>query len=239
VPPAPIAVALDVPSLDEAEELAASLAGIVAVCKVGLELFCTHGPEAVARIGAHAPVFLDLKLHDIPNTVRRTCRVLGGLGVAMVTVHAGGAGPMVAAAVEGLRDGWDAAGRPGDQPIVLGVTVLTSLSDADLASVAAPAAQDQVPRLARVATGAGAGGLVCAPTDVAAVRAAVGPDVRLVTPGVRPAGSASDDQTRVATPASAIADGADLLVVGRPITRADDPVAAARAIAAEVAAVAT
>jgi orotidine-5'-phosphate decarboxylase len=232
--PPPIAVALDVPTLDEAVELAAVLQGEVAVCKVGLELFGAHGPDAVRRIGEQAPVFLDLKLHDIPTTVGRAARVLGRLGVAMVTVHAAGAGPMVKAAVEGLAAGHADAGHGGPEPIVLAVTVLTSMSDADLSSVNAPAAGEQVPALASLAVEAGAQGLVCAPGDLGIVRAAVGPDVTLVTPGVRPAGSGDDDHARAATPASAIADGADLLVIGRPITRADDPVAAARAIGASL-----
>ncbi len=230
----PIAVALDVPTLDEAVELASALSGEVAVCKVGLELFGAHGPEAVARIAEHAPVFLDLKLHDIPTTVGRSATALGKLGVAMTTVHACGGSAMVSAAVEGLQAGWEAAGSVGDAPIVLAVTVLTSMTEDDLRSINAPDAATQVPALAALATGAGAQGLVCAPTDLAAVRAAAGPDSMLVTPGVRPAGSATDDQARVATPEAAMAAGANLLVIGRPITRADDPAAAARAIAASL-----
>jgi orotidine-5'-phosphate decarboxylase len=226
--PAPherIIVALDVPTLDEAEQLARQLAGLVGWCKVGLELFTAHGPAAVEAIRAHAPVMLDLKLHDIPTTVERAAARVADLGVGLLTVHASGGAAMVDAAVRGLGDGGE----------VLAVTVLTSMSDDELATIGAPPATEQVPTLARLAVAAGAPGLVCAPTDLGAVRDAVGPDVRLVTPGVRPAGSAADDQTRIATPASAVAAGADLLVVGRPITRADDPVAAARAIAAELA----
>lgn len=234
--PAPIAVALDVPTLEEAVELAAVLTDEVAVCKVGLELFGAHGPEAVQRIREQAPVFLDLKLHDIPTTVGRAARVLGRLGVAMVTVHASGAAPMVRAAVEGLAAGHEEAGLDGPPPIVLAVTVLTSMSDGDLSSIGAPAAGEQVPALASLAVEAGAQGLVCAPTDVAVVRAAVGEDVTLVTPGVRPSWAQSDDQARVATPAAALAAGADLLVIGRPITRAEDPAGAARRIGDEIAA---
>ncbi|MTV25572.1 orotidine-5'-phosphate decarboxylase [Nitriliruptoraceae bacterium ZYF776] len=221
-----IAVALDVPTLGEAEELAAALAGEVGWCKVGLELFTAHGPAAVAAIAQHAPVFLDLKLHDIPNTVERAAARVADLGVGLLTIHAGGGPRMVEAAVRGLGD----AGR------VLAVTVLTSIGDDELAAMAQPPAAEQVPNLARLAVDAGAPGLVCAAPDLLAVRDAVGPEPMLVTPGIRPAGADAGDQTRIATPASAIADGADLLVVGRPITRADDPVAAARAIAAELAA---
>lgn len=218
-----IAVALDVETLDEAEALAATLAGHVGVFKVGLELFSAHGPDAVRRIAAHGPVFLDLKLHDIPTTVARAARRLADLGVAYLTVHAVGGPAMVAAAVDGLGD----AGR------VLAVTVLTSMSPGDLDAVGLADSPVSVPRLAALATGAGAPGLVCAAPDLAAVRGVVSEATVLVTPGIRPAGAASDDQARVATPASAIADGASLLVVGRPITRADDPAAAADRIAAE------
>jgi orotidine-5'-phosphate decarboxylase len=219
-----IAVALDVPTLDEAVGLARTLEGEVGWCKVGLELFAAHGPQAVAAVRRHAPVFLDVKLHDIPTTVERATRRIAELDVGLLTVHASGGPAMVQAAVEGLGD----AGR------VLAVTVLTSMSDADLAALNAPPAAEQVPALAEMAVAAGAPGLVCAPRDLVAVRRAVGPDVLLVTPGIRPAGSGDDDHARAATPAAAARDGADLLVVGRPITRADDPLAAARAIAAEL-----
>jgi orotidine-5'-phosphate decarboxylase len=220
-----LVVALDVPRLDEAAGLARELAGAVGWFKVGLELFAAHGPAAVEAVRAYGPVFLDVKLHDIPTTVERAARRLAALGVGLVTVHAGGGAAMVGAAVAGLGD----AGR------VLAVTVLTSLSDDDLASVNAPPAATQVPALARLATQAGAPGLVCAPRDLTAVRSAVGRDVLLVTPGIRPAGGEVDDHARAATPRQAVQDGADLLVIGRPITRADDPVAAARAIAVELA----
>jgi orotidine-5'-phosphate decarboxylase len=224
IPSDRLVVALDVPTLDEAVALARDLAGAVGWFKVGLELFAAHGPAAVAAIREHGPVFLDVKLHDIPTTVERAARRIATLGVGLVTVHAGGGVAMVRAAVEGL----------GDRGRVLAVTVLTSMSDEDLASVNAPAAATQVPALAALATRAGAPGLVCAPRDLVAVRAVVGPDVLLVTPGIRPGGGAVDDHARAATPRQALRDGADLLVVGRPITRADDPVAAAAVIATEL-----
>jgi orotidine-5'-phosphate decarboxylase len=217
-----IAVALDVPTLDEAVALARSLAGEVGWFKVGLELFAAHGPDAVAAIREHGPVFLDVKLHDIPTTVERAARRIAELGAGLVTVHASGGTTMVRAAVEGLGD----AGR------VLAVTVLTSMSDDDLASINAPGAGTQVPALALLAVLAGAPGLVCAPRDLKAVRRAVGPEPLLVTPGIRPGGRGDDDHARAATPKAAVEDGADLLVIGRPITRADDPVAAVRTIAA-------
>jgi orotidine-5'-phosphate decarboxylase len=219
-----IIVALDVPALDEAEELARRLTGHVGWFKVGLELFGAEGPDAVRRIGQHGPVFLDLKLHDIPTTVQRAAARLGDLGVGLLTVHATGGPAMVAAAVDGL----------GDRGRILAVTVLTSMSDDDLRVTNQPPAARQVPELAAMAVEAGAPGLVCAPRDLAAVRAAVGADPLLVTPGIRPAGSGDDDHARAATPAAALAEGADLLVVGRPITRAADPVDAADLIASEL-----
>jgi orotidine-5'-phosphate decarboxylase len=219
-----IVVALDVPTLDDAATLARQLTGSVGWFKVGLELFTAHGPAAVVAIRSHGPVMLDLKLHDIPTTVERAAARVADLGVGLLTVHASGGPAMVEAAVRGLGDGGE----------VLAVTVLTSMSDEELAAIGAPPAAEQVPALARLAVGAGAPGLVCAPPDLPAVREAVGPQVRLVTPGVRPAGSSADDQARIATPADAVADGADLLVIGRPITRAEDPAAAARAIATEL-----
>jgi orotidine-5'-phosphate decarboxylase len=220
-----IVVALDVPTLGAAERLASRLEGAVGWFKVGLELFTAHGPTAVGTILRHGPVMLDLKLHDIPTTVERAARRVADLGVGLLTVHASGGPAMVDAAVRGLGDGGE----------VLAVTVLTSMSDEELAAIGAPGAARQVPALARLAVGAGAPGLVCAPTDLTAVREAVGGEVRLVTPGVRPSWAAADDQARVATPSAAVRDGADLIVIGRPITRADDPVAAAAAVAAELA----
>ena len=217
-----LVVALDVPSLDAAEALAEQLVGAVGWFKVGLELFAAHGPAAVEAIRRHGPVFLDVKLHDVPTTVERAAGRIADLGVGLVTVHAGGGAEMVAAAVRGL-------GGDGE---ILAVTVLTSTSDDELAALGVEPAAVQVPRLARLATAAGAPGLVCAPRDLAAVRQAVGPTVRLVTPGIRPDDAGSDDHARAATPPAAIAAGADLLVIGRPITRAADPVAAAEALAA-------
>jgi orotidine-5'-phosphate decarboxylase len=195
----------------------------VSTVKVGLELYVRHGADAVHRTrdasGGRA-VFLDLKLHDIPNTVAGAARSVAALGPELLTVHASGGAAMVRAAVDALPEGR-----------VLAVTVLTSLSEADLAAVGlAGPAPDAVRRLAALAVGAGAGGLVCSPQEVAEVRREVGPDVLLVTPGVRPAGGDAGDQSRIATPEQALADGADLLVVGRPVTAAPDMAAAAAAL---------
>lgn len=221
---APIAVALDAPDLETAARWAGLVTPHVSTVKVGLELYLRHGPEVIASIrgASGVRVFLDLKLHDIPNTVAGAVRAVARLKPAILTVHAAGGPAMIKAAVDGLPGGRIAA-----------VTVLTSLSEADLERVGlAGPADDAVRRLAALAVGAGAQALVCSPREVAAVRAEVGPDVTLITPGVRPAGSDTQDQARVATPEQAYADGADLLVIGRPITGSADPGAAAAGIAA-------
>ncbi len=224
---APIAVALDAPDADTAARWSAAVSPHVAVVKVGLELFCRHGPSVVdaVRGGSGMGLFLDLKLHDIPATVAGAARAVAGLRPTFLTVHASGGPAMVRAAVEAAPEVDIAA-----------VTILTSMSAADLELVGLGEPLDAVRRLAVMAVGAGARALVCSPREVALVRAEVGPDVTLITPGVRPAGSASQDQARVATPAAAVAAGADLLVVGRPITGAEDPGAAAALIAAELSA---
>jgi orotidine-5'-phosphate decarboxylase len=222
-PGARLAVALDVPTLAEAEVLARALAGRVGWFKVGLELFVAHGPAAVAAIAAHGPVFLDLKLHDIPTTVARTVRTAAGAGAGLLTVHASGGPTMLAAARE-------AAATAG--PRLVAVTVLTSLGAEDLAALALPPAAERVPHLARLAVSAGIDALVCAPADLGLVRAAVGPTPLLVTPGIRTEADGVDDHARALGPAAAVAAGADLLVVGRPITRAPDPAAAVAAIVA-------
>jgi orotidine-5'-phosphate decarboxylase len=221
-------VALDGDDLVAAEGLARCLTGAVDAFKVGLTLFAAHGPEALFEVGQHGKVFCDLKLHDIPTQVQGAARSLASKGVWLTTVHASGGRAMVAAAVEG-------AGAAGSGTLIAAVTVLTSLDAADLGSLGVAADPlAQVLRLARLAVGAGAQALVCSPQEVAAVRAEVGPGVLLVTPGIRPLGGDAGDQSRVATPAAAAAAGADYLVVGRPITAAADPRAAAAAIRAEM-----
>ena len=223
--PAPVAVALDAPDLATARAWAAAAGPWVSTVKVGLELYLRHGGAAVdacREASGGRAVFLDLKLHDIPNTVAGAARAVADLRPEILTVHASGGAAMVRAAVDAL---------PGTR--VAGVTVLTSLDADDLARIGlAGPPLDAVRRLAVLAVSAGARALVCSPHEVAPVRAEVGPDVWLITPGVRPAGAATGDQARVATPEQALADGADLLVVGRPITAAADPGAAARALAA-------
>ncbi len=223
---APIAVALDAPDVETAARWAQAVTPHVAVVKIGLELFCRTGPTVVETVrgGSGVELFLDLKLHDIPNTVAGAARAVARLRPRYLTVHASGGADMVRAAVEAAPEVTIAA-----------VTVLTSLSADVLTTVGlAGPPLDAVRRLAALAVGAGAGALVCSPHEVAAVRSEVGPGIILITPGVRPAGADVQDQARVATPRQALADGADLLVIGRPITGATDPGAAAAEIAASL-----
>ncbi|MBO2452467.1 orotidine-5'-phosphate decarboxylase [Actinomadura barringtoniae] len=221
---APIAVALDAPDLETAARWATLVTPHVTTVKVGLELYLRYGPDVVASVrgATRVQVFLDLKLHDIPATVAGATRAVARLKPAFLTVHATGGEAMIRAAVENAGTAKIAA-----------VTVLTSLRDGDLDALGlAGPASDAVRRLAVLAVDAGAQALVCSPQEANAVRAEVGPDITLITPGVRPSGSATQDQARVATPEEALEAGADLLVIGRPITGAPDPGAAAAAIAA-------
>ncbi len=223
-------VALDTPDAGRALSLARRLDGLVGGVKLGKAFFTANGPEGVKRIAAAGlPVFLDLKFHDIPDTVADAVRAALPLAPVMLTVHAAGGAEMMAAAAE-------AAGEAGaDRPLVLGVTVLTSLGAEDLAATGlAGPVPDQVMRLARLAQTSGLDGVVCSAREVAALRAECGAGFTLVVPGIRPAGAAAGDQKRTATPAEAIAAGADYLIIGRPVTGADDPAQAARAIIDEI-----
>jgi orotidine-5'-phosphate decarboxylase len=221
---APVAVALDGPDLATITAWASAAGPYVSTMKVGLETFLRDGDAAVVSARAASggrDVFLDLKLHDIPNTVGGAARSVAHLAPAFLTVHALGGSAMVRAAVEQLPD-----------TRVTAVTVLTSMSEGDLAAVGLLGPSiEAVRRLAALSVAAGARAIVCSPQEVAAVRAEVGDAAVLITPGVRPAGSAAGDQARVATPEQALADGADLLVIGRPITAAPDIAVAAAAIA--------
>jgi orotidine-5'-phosphate decarboxylase len=217
-PENPLIVALDVSDAARAERLASGLAEHVGVLKIGLELFTAEGPGVVRMISEHGPVFLDLKLHDIPNTVERASANVARLGVRMFNVHALGGEAMMRAAVDGAHRGADAVGAA--TPLVLGVTVLSSLAE----GLTSPAT------LAFEAKAAGLDGVVVSGSDVRDVRDACGDDFVLVVPGIRPAGSNGDDQVRVLTPGEAIERGADHIVVGRPVTDAPDPVGVARGI---------
>lgn len=219
-----LALALDTDDLVEAHRVASLLRPWFGVAKVGLELFSAAGPDAVGSLrDLGMSVFLDLKLFDIPNTVGRSARVLGALGVDYLTLHALGGVDMLKAGVAGLHEGAEAAGL--ESPVALAVTVLTS-------DGTAPA--HIVPNRVRAALEGGCGGLVLAATDLATARE-LAPGLRRVVPGIRPVGSPVHDQARSATPEQASADGADLLVIGRAVTAADDPAASAAGIAASVA----
>jgi len=215
--PCDLILALDVPDRAAAEPILRQLRGSLRWVKIGLQLFTAYGPDYVREVaGQGFEVFLDLKLHDIPNTVARTVDSLAPLPIGMLTVHAAGGREMLAAA--------QARARPGLR--LLAVTVLTSMDGPGLAEIGVPAAPEaQVARLADLAVGAGLSGLVCSPLEIA----------QLVTPGIRPAGEGGgDDQKRVLSPAAAARAGANFLVVGRPILQARDPAAAVRAILAEI-----
>lgn len=227
VPTNPVFCAIDRPDLEGAVELAQALRAEVGGLKLGLELFTAHGPAAVRAVAESGlPVFLDLKLHDIPNTVAGAVRAAAALGVGYLTLHASGGPAMLAAAAE-------AAARLPSPPQLLAVTVLTSLDACDLVSVGIRSdPMDQALLLATLAFEHGIDGIVCSAHEIEPLRDALGPDALIAVPGLRPAGAAAGDQKRVMTPAEALAAGADLLVIGRPITGAPDPALAAREIVA-------
>lgn len=229
-----LAVALDVEP-EAARSLGAALAKDVGYLKVGLSLFCREGPAVVSALeAAGARIFLDLKLHDIPNTVGLAAQAVGALGVELLTVHAAGGEAMVRAAVEGAAEGARRAGCRA--PRILAVTVLTSLDAPALARIGfRQGPEEAVPALARLATDAGAAGIVCSPREAARVRSAIGPSPLIVTPGIRAEGEAAGDQARAETIESALAAGADVLVIGRPILQARDPAVAARQVAERIA----
>lgn len=219
----PIYLALDLPQLREAKEMASKVKAHIGGIKLGLEFFCAHGAHGVHMLsGLGLPIFLDLKLYDIPNTVARAMQAIHVLEPAIVTVHASGGRAMME----------DAKAAAGGHTKVIGVTILTSMDDRDLARTGVEgSAHDQVMRLTDLAREAGLDGIVCSGKEVKAVHERW-KDGYLVVPGLRPAGGDAGDQKRVVTPRKARDDGASVLVIGRPITRASDPLAAARAIEA-------
>ena len=230
----PVFVALDTTETAKAAALAQQLIGKVGGFKLGLEYFVANGPvgmEAVSRLGM--PLFVDLKLHDIPNTVAAAMRGVVRLKAAITTIHASGGSAMIRAAADAAKD--EAAKLGVAPPAVVAVTILTSLDQAGAEAVGfGGPVLEQVKRLAALAQDSGADGIVCSPLEVDAVRALCGPDFKLVIPGIRPAWSETGDQKRFLTPAEARAKGADVLVIGRPILAAPDPVAAAGRIMAEL-----
>jgi orotidine-5'-phosphate decarboxylase len=226
----PVIVALDVPEAEAALRLAAELAPVVGAFKIGSELFTSAGPEIVRRVRATgAAVFLDLKFHDIPNTVAKAVAAATRLDVQMLTIHTGGGLEMMRAAEQSARQTAKASGRPA--PLVLGVTVLTSMDAGTLEEVgAAPNVGGQVERLAKLAAQAGLRGLVCSPLEIALLRKVLTAEMQLVTPGIRTGREKADDQKRTLSPGEAMAAGANWLVIGRPICTAPNPRAAAEEI---------
>ena len=230
----PVFCAVDAPTLDEAKRLIGLVAGAVGGIKLGLEFFMAAGPEGVREArSTGVPLFLDIKLHDIPNTVAGAIRSVVPLSPTYITIHASGGRAMMQAAAEAARSEADKLGVP--RPKLLGVTVLTSLDVGDLEAVGqGMEVSAQVERLARLAESSGLDGVICAPTEIARLRRILKPTSVLMVPGIRPAGSEAGDQKRVMTPKEAMELGATHLVIGRPITGAADPAAAARAIAGEL-----
>ncbi|MCB2106741.1 MAG: orotidine-5'-phosphate decarboxylase [Rhodobacteraceae bacterium] len=234
----PIFCALDTQDRDQATSWAARLTDSIGGIKLGLEFFNANGPKGVADVARACalPLFLDLKLHDIPNTVAgATKAIVNHLTPYMINVHAAGGGAMMTAAAKAAAD--TAAARGIIRPLVIGVTILTSLNDQDVAEIGmSGTASDQVRRLAALAQKSGLDGVVCSPHEAAMLRQDLGPDFKLITPGVRPHWASANDQKRVMTPGEAIAQGADYVVIGRPITHAEDQAAAAKRIVTELAA---
>ncbi|CCQ72599.1 orotidine-5'-phosphate decarboxylase [Magnetospira sp. QH-2] len=226
-----IFVAIDTTDLDRAAALAESLVGLVGGVKLGKEFLTAHGPQGARRVAqCGMPLFLDTKFHDIPNTVAGALRAALPLKPRLINVHAAGGAAMMRAAADAAAEAGD------DRPLVLAVTVLTSLDDDDLKAIGVTGeVESQVVRLARLAQDNGIDGVVCSAKEVTALRDACGPNFKLLTPGIRPAWSATGDQKRIVTPAEAVRLGSDYLVIGRPITGADDPADAARRIGEELA----
>lgn len=223
-------LALDVPTREEAAPILRQLRGQLRWVKIGLQMFTAYGPNYVREIaGMGFDIFLDLKLHDIPNTVAKAVESLGPLPIKMLTLHTAGGSEMMRAALAAQQ-------KTNPQLLLLGVTVLTSMDSVGLGEIGVTAAPaDQVARLGRLAANSGLRGLVCSPLEVALLRSQLPPEMQLVTPGIRPASEAgSDDQKRTMTPADAARAGSTHIVVGRPILKAPDPAAAARAILAEL-----
>lgn len=228
-----IYVSLDTPNPDRAASLVEALRGRVGGFKLGKEFLAAEGPRVARRIVGEQPLFLDVKFHDIPNTVASALRAIARQRPAIVNVHASGGAAMMRAGAAAVRDA--AAELDVAAPWLVGVTVLTSLDEDDLKQVGqrGPIA-DQVVRLAGLAQECGLDGVVCSPREIRALRKACGPGFKLIVPGIRPSWANAGDQKRIMTPGEALSEGADILVIGRPITASDDPKAAADRIAAEI-----
>ena len=230
-----IFIPLDTSDIDEALQISKSLKGLVGGVKIGKEFFTALGPEGVARVSELGmPLFADLKFHDIPNTVAGAVRSVVRLKPSILNVHAQGGRAMLESACDAAGEEAARIGIP--QPLILGVTVLTSMDDQDLTDIGvSDKTLDQVKRLATLCQDCGLGGVVCSAAEIEVLREICGKEFKLLTPGIRPSWAAANDQKRVVTPGEAIKRGADYLVIGRPIYGADDPAEAARKIATEIA----
>lgn len=226
--------AFDTTDLEYAVSLAGQLKGVIGGAKLGKEFFAAHGPSGVRAVAkAGLPVFLDVKYHDIPNTVAGAIRAVTPLGIKIVNVHAAGGREMMKRAAEAARETALKAGVVA--PWVIAVTVLTSLDENDLDEIGLKGpVSDRVVKMAELAQKSDMDGIVCSAQEISLVRAACGPDFKLITPGIRPQWASSDDQKRIVTPHDAVVSGSDVLVIGRPITKAEDPVEAAKRIVAEL-----
>jgi orotidine-5'-phosphate decarboxylase len=227
--------AVDVKNVQHAIDLSSQIKPHVGCIKLGLEFFTINGPEGVRAIKElEVPVFLDLKFHDIPNTTAQAVRSAVNLGVDMLTIHTSGGKAMMHAAAMAAKE--EALLRGVNLPIILGVTVLTSMDGSDLASIGVSRKlEEQVLSLARLSKESGLDGIVCSPLEISIIKKEFGDSLKLIVPGIRPGGTVGDDQKRVMSPARAIENGADFIVVGRPITGADSPAIAAKRICAEIA----
>jgi len=227
----PIICAIDTTDIEEAEAIIAKVGGEIGAIKLGLEFFTANGASGVEKLSAgNLPIFLDLKFHDIPNTVAKAIKATAGIDSFMMTVHTSGGRAMMQAAIDASMEVAYVTGKA--RPLIIGVTVLTSLDQDDINMVGIKDnLNDQVARLADLAQSCRLDGVVCSPYEIAALRKQCGSDFNLVVPGIRPQGSTQDDQKRTLTPKEAVDKGADYLVIGRPITKATDPQAAARDIA--------
>lgn len=230
----PIICALDTPEVDDATDLARAVRDYVGGIKLGLEFFTANGAAGVSRITSLGiPVFLDLKFHDIPNTVAKAIAATAGMNTFMMTVHTTGGRDMLKAAIDASDRVSQVTGK--ERPLVIGVTLLTSLDQDDISILGfRENLQDQVLRLADLAQSAGLDGVVCSPFEISLIRKQCGSDLKLIVPGIRPEGSSANDQKRILTPKEALARGADYLVIGRPITSADSPEQSAKDIAASL-----
>lgn len=226
----PVFCALDTPRVDMALSQAKNLSGLIGGVKLGLEFFLANGPASIKEMHkAGLPIFLDLKLHDIPNTVAGAVRSLANLGVDIITIHTQGGPSMMRAAVDSANE--EAAKLGLTPPKIIGVTILTSLDDGDLSKMGVNhSVEDQVLNLASLAKASGLDGVVCSPLEIKAIRQELGQEFKLIVPGIRPEGASAGDQKRVLSPKQAVDAGADILVIGRPITKADDIKSAAASI---------